>query len=239
LGLLGGIGAGKSTVARRTADLAPGDGQPCRVVDADALAREALEAAAADGRLAKSLGPEFVRDGRPDVKGLGARAFEDPALLRRLERLVHPPVHTAIKMAIRDFRANPGPSLLVLDVPLLIEVGLDRACDALWYVETPEELRTERAGRRGLNLQQMRLREAFQSPRERKRARADRIIRNDVDLDVLDEEIIAGLVALGVALPEERPAAVPAGGPEPGTSGCSDTESESADGRTIGNPTHP
>lgn len=191
--MLGGIGAGKSHVAVRAAELGPG-----RVVDADALAHQALELFARDGRLAEAVGAEFVDEGRPDVKALGARAFEDPALLRRLERLVHPYCHAAIKAAIDDFRAGDGPPLLVLDVPLLIEVGLDRSCDFLWYVETPDDVRASRAQRRGLTLEQIRLREAFQSPRERKRARADLVIHNEVDGDELDRQILAGLVTVGV-----------------------------------------
>lgn len=198
LGLLGGIGAGKSFVARRAADLAPGT-----VVDADALAHEALRTFARDGRLAEAVGPEFVKaadgeDPAPDVALLGERAFNEPALLRRLERLVHPYCHAAIKEAIVEHREGSGPPLLVLDVALLIEVGLDRQCDALWFVDAPDTLRAQRAGRRGLSLQQLQRREAFQSPRERKRARADLVIRNDVEDDELDRQILQGLAGLGI-----------------------------------------
>jgi dephospho-CoA kinase len=191
--MLGGIGAGKSHVAGRMADLAPG-----RVVDADALAHEALRTFARDGRLAESVGAEFVVDGQPDVAALGARAFNEPVLLRRLERLIHPYCHSAIKAAIIDHREGDGPPLLVLDVALLIEVGLDRHCDALWFVDVPDALRTERAGRRGLTFEQLQRREAFQSPMDRKRARADLVIRNDVDDAELDRQIIAGLESLGL-----------------------------------------
>jgi dephospho-CoA kinase len=191
--MLGGIGAGKSHVARRAAALAPG-----HVVDADAIAHEALRLFARDGRLAEAVGAEFVKDGAPDVEALGARAFTEPALLRKLERLIHPHCHSAIREAIRDHREGSGAPLLVLDVALLIEVGLDRQCDALWYVEVPDDLRTERAGHRGLSLEQLQRREAFQSPKERKRARADLVIRNDVDPDALDRQILAGLDSLGI-----------------------------------------
>jgi len=194
--MLGGIGAGKSYVSRRAAALGCG-----RVVDADAIAHEALALYATDGRLAEAVGAEFVPGGRADVKALGRRAFEDPALLRRLERLVHPYVHSAIRGAIDDFRsaATEGAcKLLVLDVPLLLEVGLDRHCSALWYIDTPDDVRAQRAQRRGLTLQQIRLREAFQSPRERKRARADVVIRNDVAGEALDRQIVAALKNAGV-----------------------------------------
>ena len=193
IGLLGGIGSGKSYVARRTATLGPGV-----VLNADALAHEALHLYAADGHLAESVGEEYVQDGKPLIKELGKRAFEDPALLRRLERLIHPYVLCAIREAIDDHRSGEGPPLLVLEVALLVEVGLDRGCDALWYIEVPDDLRAERAGQRGLTLDQIRLREAFQSPKERKRARADKIIRNDVSDAALDEQISEGLRELGV-----------------------------------------
>lgn len=197
LGLLGGIASGKSHVAQRTAALAGG-----ALVDADALAHEALHACAADGRLATELGPEFVQNGRADVQRLGARAFEDADLLRRLERLVHPFCHTRIKDAVERHRAGEGPALLVLDVALLLEVGLDRHCDALWFIEVSDEVRVERAAGRGLTHDQIRLRETFQTPTERKRARADLVIRNDVDDAELDRQILAGLADLGLAPPE-------------------------------------
>jgi dephospho-CoA kinase len=210
LGLLGGIGSGKSHVASRLAALAGEAPIETAFVDADQLAHEALSAFATSGRLAEVMGPEFVHEGRPDVKALGARVFSDPDLLRRLERLLHPPVHAAIKAAIDSFRAAgaqaeaaPTGALLVLDVPLLIEVGLDRSCDNLWFVETPDEIRAVRAEGRGLSMEQIHAREAFQSPQERKRARADRVIRNDVDPDALDAQIRAGLLALG--LPPQDP----------------------------------
>jgi len=193
LGMLGGVGSGKSHVARRLAALGPG-----RVVDADALAHEALASAAADGRLAEVLGSEFVHAGQPDVAALGARAFEDPAFLKALEALIHPAVHAAILAELARFEAETAPPVLVLDVPLLIEVGLDRHCDTLWFVETPDAVRAQRGQARGLSLEEIQRREAFQTPLERKRARADRVIHNDVEPDALDDQVRTGLTALGI-----------------------------------------
>lgn len=193
IGLLGGISSGKSTVARRLASLGPG-----RVVDADSLAHDALAAAAADGRLEAALGPGFVReDGKPDRAALGASVFSDTAPLRRLERLIHPTVQVAIKAAIEDHLRGEGPAVLILDVPLLIEVGLDRACTELWFIEVPDELRKERAGGRGMTAEQIAQRERFQSPLVRKRARADRILVNAGTPADLDEQIRRALADLG------------------------------------------
>lgn len=197
IGLLGGIGAGKSYVGRRIVDLAQG-----ALVDADALAHEALDACAADGRLAETFDPSFVTpEGQADREALAGRVFSDPALLRRLEALVHPLVFALIDDLIQNHRRGEGPAVLVLDVPLLIEVDLDPRCDALWFVDTPESLRKERTSRRGLSWEQTRLREQSQAPLEQKRKRADWIIRNDVEDALLDDQIRKGLDALGVRTP--------------------------------------
>jgi dephospho-CoA kinase len=143
LGLLGGIASGKSTVSRLITSFAPG-----RVFDADEIAREALALAAKDGRLAAALGPKCVgKDGLADRKAIAALVFRDAKALRALERLTHPYVAARIDDAVEDHRSGRGEALLVLDVPLLIEVGLERRCDALWFVDAPDEMRYQRAAR--------------------------------------------------------------------------------------------
>ena len=198
LGILGGICAGKSHVSGRIAALGPG-----RVVNADALAHEALDAVAADGRLDTALGTGFVRKddsgrARADRQALADHVFGDAPSLRRLERLIHPIVHVAVRAAIDEHRMGEGPAVLVLDIPLLIEVGLDRACNALWFVDVPDDVRAARATQRGLTMEQIAQRERFQSPLARKRARADRIIDNTVSPTELDAQIREALAALGV-----------------------------------------
>lgn len=203
IGLLGGIGAGKTHVANRLAALGPG-----RVVDADGLAHVALEALAVDGRLSEAFGETVVRDGKPDRAALARIVFRDASRLRHLERLVHPQVQTAIRMTIEDHRSGEGPRVLILDVPLLIEVGLDRRCDALWFVDVPHEVRLARARGRGLDEEELQRRAQFQSPLERKRARSDFVVDNHVDPEALDEQLLAGLARLGV----DRRGTIPASG---------------------------
>ena len=191
LGLLGPVAAGKSFVARRIAALGPGT-----VVDADALAHEALDAAARDGRLAALLGPGCVRaDGTADRAALRARAQRDPAALKSLESLTHPPVKAAIADAVARHRAGDGPPVLVLDVPLLLEAGLDSLCDELWLVAADEAVRAERARARGLSADDLAGWERSQAALEAKRRRARRVIQNDVPLDALDRQVRAGLAA--------------------------------------------
>jgi dephospho-CoA kinase len=201
IGLLGGIGSGKSYIANRLRELGPG-----RVVDADTLAHRALDNCARDGRVAEDLGPQYVNeDGTANRAALAEDVFENPALLRSLERMVHPQVLVWIQEAIQKHRGREGPPLLILDIPLLIEVGLDRRCDALWYIEVPEALRLERAGRRGLTPADIRRRELSQSPLSRKRKRAHLIIDNDVDEADLERQIREGLETLGVRVQSPSP----------------------------------
>jgi dephospho-CoA kinase len=193
LGLLGGIGSGKSTVA----DLV-GRRAKVSVVDADTLAKEALDACARDGRLAESLGAWALGpNGTANRKAIAARAFDQPSVLRDLERLTHPAVLARINDAIETHRSGEGAPLLILDVPLLIEVGLERRCDALWFVDAADAVRFARAKQRlGLTPDDVRKREAAQSPLDRKRARADVVLRNDGPLPELEAQVDAALAAL-------------------------------------------
>ena len=193
LGLLGGIASGKSTVSRVLTSQAG-----ARIVDADALARETLDACARDGRLVEALGPWAVgKGGAPDRREIARRVFDDPGLLRSLERLTHPAVHARIMEAIDEHRAGTGPSLLVLDVPLLLESGLDRTCDALWFVDAPDAERFVRAKERlGLAREEVVKREAAQTPVARKRARADVVLQNSGSLEDLERQVTAALRGL-------------------------------------------
>ncbi len=195
--MLGGIGAGKSYVGRRIAALTQGT-----LADADALAHEALDACARDGRLDEALGKGYAtKAGTADREALAARVFADPELLKKLEDLVHPLVFALLEDLIQNHRRGDGPAVLVLDAPLLLEVGLDSRCDALWFVDVPEALRKERTGRRGLSWEETKLREASQRPLEQKRQRATWVIRNDVEDALLDKQIREGLDAIGVRTP--------------------------------------
>jgi dephospho-CoA kinase len=201
IGLLGGIAAGKSTVSALLKKLGPG-----RVVDADALARTALEACARDGRLASALGPWAVtKAGVPDRKAIAAKVFADPAALRALERITHPAITAAIDEAVNDHRMGRGEPILILDVPLLLEAGLDRRCDALWFIDAPDAARFARAMERlGLSRDDVERRESAQSPLERKRARADYTIENAGAQEALAAQVEAGLVRLGWRPPVRR-----------------------------------
>ena len=194
VGLLGGIGSGKSTVSAVVVARVHAS-----VLDADAFAREALDVCARDGRLGEALGPWAVNPDRtPNRKAIAAKAFDEASVLRALERLIHPAVTARIEDAIEDHRMGKGPTVLVLDVPLLIEVGLDRRCDALWFVDAPDDVRFARARERlKLSADDVRKREAAQAPLDRKRVRADVVIDNGGSLGALDAQVEAALASLG------------------------------------------
>jgi dephospho-CoA kinase len=176
IGLTGAIGAGKSTVARLLAE------RGAEVIDADALARQALEEPATVRRVAAALGPEVVSDGRIDRAAVAAKVFGDAEARRRLEAIVHPRVAALRRARVRAARARrPPPPLLVHDVPLLFETGLDRAMDLVVVVDAPREVRLARARDR-MGAAEMARREAAQWSAARKRAHADVVIDNGGDL---------------------------------------------------------
>ena len=179
IGLTGGIGSGKSLVARQLTQLG------CAVIDADQLARQALDEPAVRDRLVAKWGAQLLDDaGRIDRRKLAAIVFGDPTRLRKLEALTHPRVHAARADLHRQYQADPAVKAIVEDCPLLLEVGLDKECDALIFVSAPLELRQERVARtRGWTKAELAEREKNQWPLDRKAAVADYVLANDADED--------------------------------------------------------
>ncbi len=171
IGLTGGLGSGKSTVLRMFRKLG------ARTADADALARRALEPGGGAYRAVRRLlGKDIVRpDGSLDRVGIARRVFRNPALRRRLERLVHPLVVRALRGKIRRHRQG----VLVLDIPLLYEVRLENLADRVVVVWAPKALRLRRLLKDGrFSRADILRRMRAQMPLEEKRRRADRVIDN-------------------------------------------------------------
>lgn len=164
IGLVGRIGAGKSTVARRFGSLG------AHVVDADAIAHEVLEEPAVKESLGGRFGADVLgADGRIDRSRLAALVFgPTPAhaeALADLEALVHPRVHGRIEEALAAERnaaraAGRADAVVVLDVPLLVKAGWAEACDRIVIVECEDPVRRERLARRGVSAGQQAAREA-------------------------------------------------------------------------------
>lgn len=174
LGVTGGLGSGKSTVCRLLGQ------RSVPVVDADEISRECMvpgrrvfEEAVAE------FGPGILDEqGQIHRSGLAEKVFGDPEARRRLEEIIHPFVIRAIKDRIADF-ATQGTRLVVLDVPLLYEAGLDAMCDEVWVVWCRRDQQLDRVVQRGsLTREAARRRLEAQMPLEEKVRRADRVIDN-------------------------------------------------------------
>ncbi|MCG0997458.1 dephospho-CoA kinase [Acetobacter persici] len=185
IGLTGGMGMGKSTVAAlfRQADIP--------VFDADAVVR-ALQAdhGAALGPIA-ALVPEAVTDGHLDRAVLRRAVSETPGLLRQLEAVLHPMVRMARQVFLRRCRRQ-GARCVLLDIPLLFETGGQRVCDQVLVVSAPPRLQAERvARRRGLPKAEARRLMARQMPDARKRRLADTVIDTGVSLAATRRQVRA------------------------------------------------
>ncbi len=171
IGLTGGIGMGKSTAAdafRR---------QHLPVFDADATVRALQAPGGAALPAIAALRPDVVRGGVLDRAALRRAVAADPALLEALERIVHPLVRRAQARFLARARRRRAP-VAVLDVPLLLETGGERACDLVLVVSAPPALQLHRVRRRrGMGEGEAAALIARQMPDREKRTRADLVIR--------------------------------------------------------------
>ncbi len=178
------MGAGKSTVARALAR------RGAALIDADALARRATDDPAVLARIAREVGAHLVVDGRLDRTATARLVFADAEARRALEAIVHPWVRAAAAdQEAEALRSDTPPVMVVHDVPLLFENGLDARMDATVLVDAPAALRAARVASRGGDPAAVAARDAAQGAIAAKRARADFMIRNDADEDALEGEV--------------------------------------------------
>jgi dephospho-CoA kinase len=168
LGLTGSIGMGKST----TAAMFEAMGVP--VNDADAVVHELYR-----GQAVQPVGdafPDAIVDGVVDRNRLSALVLGNPAALKRLESIVHPLVR-GVETAFLDHHRAAGTPLVVLDIPLLFEVGAEGRVDRVAVVTAPAEVQRDRVlGRPGMTEQKFEAILSKQVPDAEKRARADFVI---------------------------------------------------------------
>ena len=170
VGLLGGVGSGKSAVAALFKEYG------ARTVDADRIAHGVLDVPAVRRRILAWWGPDVLRRGRVDRAEVARRVFESPAERKRLNALVHPRIGRELTREIARARRRGG--VLVVEAALLLETGSDGACDVLVYVEAPRAVRSRRAASRGWSDAEWRRRERSQWPLRRKKMKADYVIDN-------------------------------------------------------------
>lgn len=194
VGLTGGIGSGKSTVAARLA------GHGIEVVDADQLAREVVEAGEPVlAALAERFGADILDgQGRLDRALLAERAFADDEGKQALDAITHPAIAERLRSRLDELAAT-GAAVVVLDHPLLVETGTVDLVDTVVVVEADPELRIARLVERGLVEADARARLAAQADDETRRRHADHVLRNDGDLSALHTAVDELLVHLNPA----------------------------------------
>jgi len=191
IGLTGGIGSGKSTVAARLAELG------AVVIDSDQLAREVVAVGSPGlARVVERFGTDVLgADGGLDRPKLGRLVFGDPAALADLNAIVHPLVR-ARSEALTAEAAAAGAHAVVHDIPLLVENKLAAGYDRVIVVEAPLSLRLERLAGRGLDSETARARIAAQASDEQRRAVADIVLDNSGSVAELTAQVDAAWTSL-------------------------------------------
>jgi dephospho-CoA kinase len=186
IGLTGGIGSGKSTVAARLAQLG------AVVIDSDLLAREVVAVGSPGlARVVERFGTAVLgSDGGLDRPRLGQLVFGDPAALADLNAIVHPLVR-ARSDALSAEAVAGGAVAVVHDIPLLVENGLAAGFDQVVVVEAPLQVRLRRLAGRGLDEQTARARIAAQATDEQRRAVADVVLDNSGSIEELWAQVDA------------------------------------------------
>ena len=175
--LTGGIGAGKTLAAQYFSDLG------ARVVDADQLARVAIERGSAGfDEVILRFGEEILRDGDIDRKALAQIIFSDPQAKEDLEAIVHPRIRELFTEVVSDLQPQ---EILIYEIPLLAETGSAKNFDWVITVEADLEIRKDRLRQRGMFISEIERRLANQASREEREALADYVITNDGDEDQL------------------------------------------------------
>jgi dephospho-CoA kinase len=184
VGVVGGIGSGKSAVCRWVAERHP----EVRVIDADADGHRALMLAEVKAKLKESFGNEVIgADGEVDRRALAGRVFGDSAERQAaktaLEAIVHPAIAGLRDEQLQEFARDSAIRAVLVDAALLQEAGWQDQCDAVIYVDTPREVRLKRVENRGWSESELARREASQWPVERKRAASQFVVDNSQTLD--------------------------------------------------------
>jgi len=192
IGLIGGIGSGKSAVASILA------AQGGVVIDADGVGHELLTDPEVRNQIVARLGDSVLDrkvsalapGPRIDRTNLGAIVFADPERRRELETIVHPRMRDRFRSEIERLTRLGEARVIVLDAAILLEAGWDDLCDRVVFVDAPRSVRRQRvATQRGWSLAALESREAAQWPCDIKRGRADIVLVNDSTMDDLNREV--------------------------------------------------
>mgnify|MGYP001162616471 FL=1 len=188
IGLCGGIGAGKSTVASMLAE------RGAHVIDVDAIGREVLTHDDVRDRVRDTFGEGVLTaDGSIDRAALAATVFDGNGRLRHLEAISHPAINTELERRLVVLADDPPP-VVVLDMAVLVESRLGQLPDGRGYtqvvvVEAEPEVRLARLMDRGMDDGDARARMASQATDTERRAVADHVLTNDGTAAALDHQV--------------------------------------------------
>ena len=185
IGIVGGVCSGKSTVAAEFAKLG------CAVIDADKIAHELLERKAVREKIVASFGEAILDSaGKIGRKELADIVFADADKLSLLDKIIHPLVLRRSEELMKRIKRQNKVKAVVLDMPLLVEVGWAKRCDKLIFVDCERQLRAERAKKMGIFYEnQLKIRENFQISLDKKISIADNIVDNNSDFSGLAKQV--------------------------------------------------
>ena len=204
IGILGGIGSGKSTVAAEFAKLG------CKVIDADKIAHELLDEPTVKEKIIGIFGRAILDSaGKIDREKLAEVVFDDArnqkseirsqksevgnqksmSALCLLSSVLHPLVLQRAEELMEQYNRQNQVKAIVLDMPLLVEVGWDKRCDKLFFVDCEKKLRLDRAKKMGFDKNHVKIRENFQISLDSKANLADNTINNNSDFSALAGQV--------------------------------------------------
>lgn len=185
IGILGGIGSGKSSVADIFGDLG------CAVINADTLAHQELAREKVKSELVELFGSEILADDSSlDKKSLAEKVFDDQSKLEKLNKIIHPRVLKRTETLIEKYKGQNEVKAIVLDMPLLLEVGWDKRCDYLVFIDADREIRLKRIRKSGkIDETSLKNRENFQILLDKKASIADYIIDNNSGFSALVRQV--------------------------------------------------
>ncbi len=208
IGIVGGIASGKSEVTRLLGESGG------TIISADAIAHRVLKETEVIESLVSVFGEQILRQEETvgvrtiDRAVLGVMVFgnddDKKAMRKKLEAVVHPRIRQAAKSELEAMKRDPTKKMIILDAPLLIEGGWLPYCDRVLMVESPNDLRRNRAIERGWTEQQWIDRESAQLSLEEKRTHATDVLINDGTIGKLHEQVCAFVASLELGMDYPR-----------------------------------
>lgn len=183
VGLTGGIATGKSTVSNILIEMG------IKVIDADKIAHQILDKDDVIKKIKDQFGEEVINKNKVNRAKLGKLVFDDQEKRKKLEEITHPQILKKIKDKVNKYKDKN--EIIVLDVPLLFETGLDKWVDQVWLVYADFNTQLERIKKRdGLETKEAKKRINAQISLNQKKKKADIIIKNEGTIQDLKRKIL-------------------------------------------------